>query len=98
MYKVLQYVWDLPSYQPSVELLTSEAVQYDGKEQEIPPLLRFINMIINDATIQLDEGLEVWNMDACEYERMELWVFMCAEFGANWRATEREKVWGMAII
>lgn len=59
MYKVLQYVWDLPSYRPSVDLLTSEAVQYDCKEQEIPPLLRFINMIINDATIQLDEGLEV---------------------------------------
>lgn len=29
--------------------------------QETPLFLRFINMIINDATVQLDEGLEVTN-------------------------------------
>ena len=44
-----------------MEALSAEAVQYDGREQEIPTLLRFINMIINDATLQLDEGLEVWS-------------------------------------
>ncbi len=26
-----------------------------------PIFLRFLNMIINDATVQLDEGLEVWS-------------------------------------
>lgn len=30
--------------------------------QETPLFLRFINMIINDATVQLDEGLEVANL------------------------------------
>ena len=28
---------------------------------ETPLFLRFINMIVNDATIQLDEGLEVFD-------------------------------------
>ena len=51
-----------------MDRLTEEAVQYDGREQEIPTLLRFINMIINDATLQLDEGLEVWESD---YQCME---------------------------
>ena len=59
MYEVLRFVWELPSYQASVDTLTREAVQYDGTQQEIPIFLRFINMIINDATLQLDEGLEV---------------------------------------
>jgi hypothetical protein len=58
MYEVLKFVWVLPSYHASVECLSREAVQYDGSEQEIPTLLRFINMLINDATVQLDEGLE----------------------------------------
>ena len=60
MYEVLKFVWVLPSYRASVELLSRRAVEYDGREQEMPILLRFINMIINDATVQLDEGLEVW--------------------------------------
>ena len=68
MYEVLKFVWVLPSYHASVECLSREAVQYDGSEQEIPTLLRFINMLINDATVQLDEGLEVWGMRLWMYE------------------------------
>lgn len=30
---------------------------YEGSE--IPLFLRFINMMLNDATVQLDEGLQV---------------------------------------
>jgi ubiquitin conjugation factor E4 A len=58
MYKILKFVWKLPTYQTSIDVLTTEAVDYDGSKQEIPIFLRFINMIINDATVQLDEGLE----------------------------------------
>ena len=60
MYEVLKFLWGLPSYQSSIKALGHEAVRYEGTQQEIPILLRFINMIINDATVQLDEGLEVW--------------------------------------
>lgn len=59
MYNILKFVWELPTYQTSIKVLTAEAINYDGSEQEIPILLRFINMMINDATVQLDEGLEV---------------------------------------
>ena len=39
-------------------LPTQQAVQsYDGSE--IPLFLRFINLMLNDATVQLDEGLQV---------------------------------------
>ena len=70
MYEVLKFVWVLPSYRASVELLSRQAVEYDGREQEMPILLRFINMIINDATVQLDEGLEVWGN-----ESIGVWVY-----------------------
>ena len=79
MYAVLRFVWELPAYGASVEVLTREAVEYDGSEQEIPSLLRFINMIINDATVQLDEGLEVWESEygTRVYGCMGAWVYAC---------------------
>lgn len=70
MYEVLKFVWVLPSYRASVDTLSQEAIGYDGSGQEIPTLLRFINMIINDATLQLDEGLEVWGPGG-----VGLWVY-----------------------
>ena len=59
MYNILKFVWKLPTYQTSINVLITEAVEYNGSKQEIPIFLRFINMIVNDATVQLDEGLEV---------------------------------------
>ena len=67
MYNILKFVWVLPTYQASVADLVQEAMDYDGSEQEIPSLLQFINMIINDATLQLDEGLEVGGMGVWGY-------------------------------
>ncbi|CAI8017104.1 Ubiquitin conjugation factor E4 A [Geodia barretti] len=58
MYNILKFVWKLPTYQTSINVLITEAVEYNGSKQEIPIFLRFINMIVNDATVQLDEGLE----------------------------------------
>lgn len=46
--------------------------------QETPLFLRFINMIINDATVQLDEGLEVANLlkaiEYCVFAFVRTWV------------------------
>ncbi|KAL5489656.1 hypothetical protein EMCRGX_G018774 [Ephydatia muelleri] len=57
MYDILEYLWNIPTYRPSIELLSEQAVKgYEGSE--IPLFLRFINMMLNDATVQLDEGLQ----------------------------------------
>ena len=88
IYKVLKLVWVLPSYQTSVQSLSQAAVEYDGWRREMPILLRFINMTINDATVQLDEGLEVcvygglkvWRsggMCVWESEGLEVWRYVC---------------------
>ena len=81
-------MWVLPTYQASVADLVQEAMDYDGSEQEIPSLLQFINMIINDATLQLDEGLEVWGMGVWG---MEKWGSGGMEYG---KCVYR-KLWGI---
>lgn len=57
MYQILEFLWKLPSYRPSILTLSQQAVQ-SAVFLETPIFLRFINMMINDATVQLDEGLE----------------------------------------
>lgn len=39
--------------------LSVQVVTDSGTTEKTPVFLRFINMIINDAIVQLDEGLEV---------------------------------------
>ena len=39
--------------------LCFEQVLESNFEEDTPIFLKFINMMINDATVQLDEGLEV---------------------------------------
>lgn len=57
MYDVLDFLWTIPSYRPSIDKLCQEVV-HSNELLDTPIFLRFLNMIINDATVQLDEGLE----------------------------------------
>lgn len=57
MYDILEFLWSLPAYKPSIIKLSQQAES--GQMSSITPVfLRFINMMINDAIVQLDEGLQ----------------------------------------
>lgn len=58
MYEILEFLWTLPSYQASIDNLSEEVLAYSGVTRTTPVFLRFMNMIINDAIVQLDEGLD----------------------------------------
>jgi len=57
MYEVLEFLWRLPSYKPSIETLCQQVLE-SHEQLATPVFLRFTNMMINDATVQLDEGLD----------------------------------------
>ncbi|XP_011405143.2 PREDICTED: ubiquitin conjugation factor E4 A-like [Amphimedon queenslandica] len=57
MYRILSFLWNIPCYRQSLKELSDEVDTVQISSQ-VPLFLRFMNMIINDATIQLDEGLQ----------------------------------------
>ena len=74
MYAIIKFLWSIPVYQMSLVALSDEVcnmlmfytllfifqAQLIQTNSNTPLFLRFMNMIINDATLQLDEGLQVY--------------------------------------
>lgn len=58
MYKILKYLWKQDVHRQRITLLADDALS--RIEDTNPPVfLRFINLLINDATFLLDEALSV---------------------------------------
>ncbi|XP_028402978.1 ubiquitin conjugation factor E4 A-like isoform X2 [Dendronephthya gigantea] len=58
MYSVLEFIWDIPQYKKSIVDFSKEADEIDHDSSGEPPIfLRFINLLVNDATFLLDEAL-----------------------------------------
>ncbi|CAB3984152.1 Ubiquitin conjugation factor E4 A [Paramuricea clavata] len=78
MYSVLEYIWSLPQYKTSIVEFSKEADDVDNSSDP-PVFLRFINLLVNDATFLLDEALSylstVKNLqierDQGDWERLE---------------------------
>lgn len=74
MYGVIKFLWSIPAYHQNLVAIGDEVLLYlliichyyyqvDMVQSSVvtPLFLRFMNMMINDATLQLDEGLQVNN-------------------------------------
>jgi ubiquitin conjugation factor E4 A len=57
IYDIIKFLWEIPSYQQNLITLSKE-VEKLSSSAETPLFLRFVNMMLNDATLQLDEGLK----------------------------------------
>lgn len=56
MFEILKYVWEMDEYRTKMKQLANHAEEHIL--DEMPPLfLRFVNLLVNDATFLLDEAL-----------------------------------------
>ncbi|KAF0990383.1 hypothetical protein HZS_379, partial [Henneguya salminicola] len=55
MYKILFFIWNFPEYVHTFKTMSTQ-VEMTYKE-EVPIFLKFINLLINDATFLLDEAI-----------------------------------------
>jgi len=56
MYSVLRYIWKIQAHQDKIKILAKDAEE-KVLSSDPPLFLRFINLLVNDATFLLDEAL-----------------------------------------
>ncbi|XP_013398421.1 ubiquitin conjugation factor E4 A [Lingula anatina] len=56
MYKILDYIWNIEIHHEALKRLSAHAEEHI-EDSDAPLFLRFINLLVNDATFLLDEAL-----------------------------------------
>ena len=73
MFEILKYVWEMTEYRSKMLQLAKHAEEHIL--DEIPPLfLRFVNLLVNDATFLLDEALDYMKQIQTEQAARPEWA------------------------
>uniref|UniRef100_UPI00358EB30C ubiquitin conjugation factor E4 A isoform X2 n=1 Tax=Myxine glutinosa TaxID=7769 RepID=UPI00358EB30C len=70
MYPILRRMWDTASYESTVTDLVNDAIE-QMEAAPAPLLLRFLNILLNDATFLLDEAIQYLSQIKVRQQDME---------------------------